>query len=612
MTMHGYKNRADNLIEALILTISVVVTSSMLIWVLWYSRYGFDFTDESYYLIWMSNPFNYKESVSQFGFIYHPLFNLFNGNVANLRQANILITFILAWVLVYIFLKMVFGGKPVQSKVRLITSAAIATASLTYLIFAGLWLATPSYNSLAFQSLFIAAIGLLLAEKSTNYVSISGWLMLGLGGWLAFMAKPTTAAGLGVCTFFYILITDKINLRLLAISIFTAIGLFLVSAFVIDGSAGVFIDRIRGGLEIAGVLNPTPFSQVIRLDTLELGSLLKLFFILYTALIFFSANLFKSKKKVSLYLGTALVISWAGASLAIMLGFINISLVSGRFQSLLLSSVAIAAVLIGFKSHGFLGALHATRSQWALSLTFLVFPYVYALGTGNNYWILIGSAGIFIILAGLIFLIPISSEKNLAKLLITVCFSVQFIVVVLVKNGLERPYRQPQPLHTNNYEVALRNQGNNLILSAEFGRYIEQAVEILEKSGFKKGMSIIDMTGKSPGLLYALGANIMGQAWLMGGYPGSNAFAISVLKKVKCHDLASAWLLSEPIGPLKLSPDILLSFGAKKASDFKIVGTLKTASGASGNKDSQIQQLLKPTRPLDIAIAECEDARVGI
>lgn len=78
--------------EKVIMAISFVGTVFMLFFVFLYSRYGFDFTDESYYLSWIANPFDYAASATQFGFIYHPLYVLLDGNIAALRQANILIT----------------------------------------------------------------------------------------------------------------------------------------------------------------------------------------------------------------------------------------------------------------------------------------------------------------------------------------------------------------------------------------------------------------------------------------------------------------------------------------------------------------------------------------
>ena len=47
---------------------------SLLGWVLLNCRAGFDFTDEGFYLNWIANPWNYRASLSQFGFVYHPLY----------------------------------------------------------------------------------------------------------------------------------------------------------------------------------------------------------------------------------------------------------------------------------------------------------------------------------------------------------------------------------------------------------------------------------------------------------------------------------------------------------------------------------------------------------
>lgn len=165
-------------------------TSLILGWLLKYSAYGFDFTDESFYLVWIANPFIYDASITQFGFVYHPLYKLLGGDIAALRQANILITFNLAWSLTYFFLASM-ALDLMKSRVSLLAiSASLATTAL--IVFSS-WLPTPSYNSLALQALLISATGLILADKSFNRKSIIGWILISIGGWLAFMAKPTTA-----------------------------------------------------------------------------------------------------------------------------------------------------------------------------------------------------------------------------------------------------------------------------------------------------------------------------------------------------------------------------------------------------------------------------------
>lgn len=605
-----WEPRTTSLVDRLPLFFSAIVTLATLAWVLWYSHYGIDLTDESYYLVWMSDPFKYSVSVTQFGFVYHPLFKFFDGNIAAIRQANILITFGLSWVLVNGFLRVVFDIQSLESTSRLIISAAIATVAVASPVFSGLWLPTPSYNSLALQSLLIAATGLLLADKEYSRTSIAGWIFIGIGGWLAFMAKPTTAAALGVTAGVYLLLAKKLSIRFLAISLVTSVGLLVLSAITIDGSIFGFIDRVASGAELASVIGGGhTLAQSLRLDEFQLGDRAKLFLNAGTVVIFFAAYFSQVEKKFLVQGSTMLSISFAVVSLIIVFGLTHKTLGAGKFQGLLLWSVPFAAILAGIAIYRFEGLFTISIPQWALALVFVAFPHVYAFGSGANYWIAGTSAGIFWILAGLVLLRPVASNRALQALLLPLGLAVQLITVALVQTGLEAPYRQPQPLRANDYKLEIGKPGSTLMLSKGFGQYFAEAIYAAEQAGFRKGSPMIDLTGQSPGILYAMGASSIGQAWTIGGYPGSAALAIAMLKKISCEKLAAAWLLAEPEGPRKISPDILLSFGANLATDFQIVGTFKTAEGAGGYKEARVQQLLKPVRVVEDAMTACTTGR---
>ena len=75
-------------LEWIALTVNVSASFLLLGWVMFRCRSGFDFTDEGFYLNWISNPQNFRASVTQFGFVYHPLYKLIGGNIALLRQVN--------------------------------------------------------------------------------------------------------------------------------------------------------------------------------------------------------------------------------------------------------------------------------------------------------------------------------------------------------------------------------------------------------------------------------------------------------------------------------------------------------------------------------------------
>lgn len=601
--------KAAVLVEGIVLTSSAIGTLFALAWVLWFSNFGLDFTDESFYLVWMSNPFNYSVSATQFGFIYHPLYELLGGNIAALRQANILITFGLAWVLCNLILKTVFETQTLETRRCLVISAALATTSLVFL---ATWLPTPSYNSLTLQALLIAGSGLLLAEKKTSRTSIAGWLLIGVGGWLTFMAKPSTAAALGLCAGMYLLLAGKLSVRLLVISIAAAVGLLVLSALAIDGSIPGFIDRLKDGVEVARTLGGGhTLAQLLRVDDFQLGEKGRTLLIVGTV-VCASASYFSQSKTRPLVFGAALLsISFVLFELAIVGGFIQKPLNADPFQGLLIVAIPFAGILVGLLLSRLQLLISLTRTQWSLTLIFLTFPYIYAFGTNNNYWTAGANAGIFWVLAGVVLMGPVASIVSLSVLLLPLGLAAQMVTVALIHTAIESPYRQPGPLRTNDYKLEIGKPGSTLALSKGFGRYFAEAIDAANQAGFKKGTPMIDLTGQSPGILYAIGASNIGQAWLIGGYPGSNAVAAAMLKKVSCEQLSRAWLLAEPEGPRKINPDVLRSFGANMATDFEVVGTFKTAEGAGGYKEGRQQKVLKPVRSSNTATSSCAATRAN-
>jgi hypothetical protein len=595
--------------ERTILFFSAVSTLAVLGWMLWYCRYGIDLTDEGFYLIWIANPFNYSVSVTQFGFVYHPLYEWLNGNIADLRRANVLITFCLSWALAYAFLTKVFGVAALKMVPRLITAAALATAGLTSYVLTGTWLASPSYNSLAFQSMLFASIGLLLAEKQVDRASVAGWFLIGLGGWLAFMAKPTTALALGTCIFLYLLLAGKFHVRLLALSIVTAIGMTIFTALGIDGSITSFTNRLKGGLELTSKLGGYGFWQLFRLDAFEFKHEAQQAFLASTATLVGVTVLSYKKMRASRYASVTLSIALALAAIAIATGYSRSQLFPGQFQALLLWSVPVAAALTALFVGRMRNLRELERSQWALCLTFLTLPYAFAFGTSNIYGIFIVAAGFFAVLGGLVLLVPLAQARAFPGSLLTLALAVQIIAVALVHAGFETPYRQPQPLRQDDYKIEIGRPGSDLVIPASFGRYYKDFMGAATLAGFKKGTPMIDLSGLAPGVLYAIGANSVGTAWMVGGYPGSDNLAKASLANVPCDQLATAWVLYDPQSPGKISPEVLSSFGADLAQDFRPAGIFTTVEGASGQPTIRTQQFFRPVRAIEAASKACSASR---
>jgi len=128
------------------LLLAVCALGSLLLigWLLHYSAYGFDFTDEGFYLYSMANPRHYDYSHTQFGFVYHPLYTLLGGDIVALRRANIVLTFGLAWGLSYVFLAACAPTIRHDRPGLMVVAAGLATSIL--LCFDA-WLITPNYNN---------------------------------------------------------------------------------------------------------------------------------------------------------------------------------------------------------------------------------------------------------------------------------------------------------------------------------------------------------------------------------------------------------------------------------------------------------------------------------
>lgn len=588
---------------------SAVVTALSIGWVLHFSRYGIDLTDESFYLVSMANPFLYSVSATQFGFVYHPLYSLVGGDVAALRQINLLITICLSFVLSYVVFSKGFKEDGLSPLERICLSAGISTTALTTLVFAGLWLPTPSYNSFALQSILLAGIGLMLAERSMSFASACGWLLLGIAGGLAFLAKPTSALALMVCAGIYLVFGRKLSFPgalsavALAAVVVAAFGLF------VDGTLLAFGERLRGGAEVGQLLGGGHDARgMFRLDNFHLGAKGRSVLI-YASLLFFAAAFLVQADGV--YFRNVGVVLSLGFSLASGLIISNQwadVLGDGRFYGLLLWSIPYAAVILVGVTGRSEGVRLALRQNWPLIMLFGLLPYAYAFGTSNNYWIPASQAGIFWILAGAVLLRHMPSKRFVANSLFSLSLAAQLIVVAVVQTGIDHPYRQPQPLREQGRQIEF-GDNSPLFVSEGFGRYLDAVRGSATQANFKPGTPLIDLSGVSPGVAYFLGAKSIGQAWTIGGYPGSNRLAVQMQKKVACQDLALAWLLVEPEGVARISPEILAHFGANWPEDYVLVGEFKTSGGAGEYKHPRRQQLFMPRRAVDVATAACHAIR---
>ena len=579
---------------------SLILTLTIFGFIIKYSAYGIDFTDEGYYLNAISNPFLYKESVTQFGFVYHPLYLLVNENITYLRRINFLITFLLSYCLVFVF----FQSFIIQKR-KIFEQILIVGIATT--IFLSINIFTPSYNSLNLQALIIVSIGILLAHQKNNFKNILSYTCIGVGGWLTFMAKPSSALVLIIVILIYLILSKKTSSRLIIISSLIGFFFLLLSTQMIDGSISAFIRRIHLGIIYSTKLDHEIGQSFLRTfvfinqNSKKFDQLLYTFFsiILIFIISFFYFFSILIKKKNNIF--ALLIISLTALAIITFLNsnIINMNAMFERYQRLQILGVIFACLCINFfvqsnKIEKF------TTSHGATAIFFALIPYVYAFGTNINYFYKGLDSGIFWILAAFILVIPkiILNDKKY-KIIIFLVLIIQIITYGYLQIKFESPERQNQPLRLNSSSITINNKGDTLILSKEFASYILYARYISDKAGFVKGDFIIDLSGQSPGLLYLLNATSIGTPWNLGGYTGSLDVAKAVYKTVSCKDISKSWILYEIKGPRSISTDLMKSLGVNFPKQYQYVGSWKTATGSGGYKENRVQELYKPhTNPI--------------
>lgn len=592
--------------ERVLQALCAIATGALLAWMLHYSRYGIDFTDESFYLIWISDPFLFDWSLTQFGFIYHPLYQILDGDIARLRQFNIGLVFLLSWCLTALALRASSAGAT-RSRVELaIVSAGFSVACLVTF---SSWLTTPNYNTLAFQALLVASIGAVLAAPRATASSTLGWLLIGVGGWLAFMAKPSSAAALAVGTLVFLLVSRRFSWRLLGMAGGVALLLLLVSAWLIDGSIHGFVARLQTALTFYGDLGSghTP-QKSFRLDNFYLHAREKMAVRIGTGLAFVGAWCALAKAPRVRLVGVLVSLACLAFTLAIVMGAVRGLAGFGEFRSLIIGSIAMASIALAVVVFRARLPEYLRQPRWSLALLLVVMPYVYAFGTNSNYWWSAGFVGVFWLLGALILLGPLAQTRGGWAFALPLVFGTQALSALLVQTGMELPYRQPQALSANDSLTAVGRDGSLLVLSADFARYVQAIQSATQTAGLTPGTPVIDLTGQSPGVLYAMQAKSIGQPWTVGGYPGSQKLAEAALARVPCELLSTAWLLIEESGPRRLPPHVVASYGARFETQFALAATWQTAPGAGGYVGVREQKLLKPLEA-SLVLAECRNTR---
>lgn len=172
---------------------------------------------------------------------------------------------------------------------------------------------------------------------------------------------------------------------------------------------------------------------------------------------------------------------------------------------------------------------------------------------------------------------------------------------------LEQNYRHASQ---NNTLAFLEASHSELKPSQSIAHYFGIIQNSVAQSDFNPNTPMINLSGKSPGILYVLGATSIGQAWMIGGYPGSDQFVIASLSRLTFKEFVTALLFIDPKSTRKISTEILENFGITAAKDYCIAVEFTAPEKKGKQVISHKQQLLRPTRSIQDASATCKKTRI--
>ena len=562
------------------------------LWVLSQMGASLDLSDEGYYLNSALYPHLYTQSFTLFGFLYAPLGNLAGWDLATYRCLGLLITSSLTISLVFRIGLWIGLGR-----LRSILLGFAASAWPLVLFY--LWLPTPNYNSLAFQGLLVIAIGLVPPNGGGARSSLWQSALIGTGGWLAFMGKPTTALIAGIVVFVFLVATQSRKIHAIAIPAAVAAILLLTTAYSLDGGIVAFIARLHGSVAHAALLDAGHSGDsLLRLDTLAL-TVVEWVALLASGVLVAALTTSKSPllNPLWLTLGSVTVV-------ALVLGLNPWWVAHTSSLPLVILGLPIGAALGVMADKGLQDFWSTLRPVLPLSATLAMFPYALAFGTNNNNWFQSALGCAFWLFAAL----PLVGRFSLggpryAGAMVPLLAAGQLMVAVFLSVSMNHPYRQMEPLRDQDQITHIGPGHTPIAMSVDTALYLDTLQQIATAAGLASQDPVIDLTGRMPGALFALDATAIGDAWIVGGYPGSAVMARSALSTVSCDILARAWVLSEPAGPRALA----LSEVLPPAFTFVDVGSVESPLGDYLTHFTQT--LLRPEGDLADRQIACEQWR---
>jgi hypothetical protein len=512
-------NASEPAVVWLFTSLIVAASAALIGRTVWLMDRGFDFTDQSFYLMSIQRPADYELAYGLWAYALKPLYELAGGSIACAQRIGALVL-------------VGFGclaGMVVLSRARLSWLAPagiqiLAVCAALPLTYYTLWLPTPSYNWLALLGglALFNAILLLRAPDSTK----SSAIWAATAGVLAAFARPHNAVGYAVLYFTAVLLVLP-TARARATQIAWAAAASIVATLAVASLLPVegILKQISEYDAIFGMSHPIAFSFVHQqLEFLLDGKAWLLSPVLFGAIMFMR----RGDRKIYGGLRALLI----AAALAVMLGAVLSEILSPNIYRLGARTAAFAfAVLI-------LAALKEDIDLRAIKLLAVAafIPWAATLGTSNPiHQQLPFFYGLWIAIAFAAFVIAVKKSRAAVTAASVMALYLTFFGINF---GLSSPYRLATPLAMQTIPTQT-GWGSELKLDTKTSAFIQGLRAAARQGGLCRGCMAIDLTGVLPGAVFVMDGQMPVFPWLF-----SNHLAQEYLKRLGPERLAKSWLIT--------------------------------------------------------------------
>ena len=515
---------------------------------IWMAPRGFDFTDESFYVL---NYMHWRDifgTVSFFGAYFELPFRLLGQNVPAMRVFSLLMLLAGSAFFTREIFSYVARRDGIKANVPLVLVLVGMSSSMFYF---GLWgtIRAPSYNLLVLLSMLMST-GILFhflerdeCHKNKFHFVFCYGITLGICG----LAKATSGLLLVIChsLFFALANSDwkrSYLLQVLAVAL-AGVGLnFVVLQWVHPVWLDVLFEGIRtttagGSYGMLAMVNHLRWNiQAIVPDFLS--------WVVSAALVFILL------KRLALLKSRLVLLSFIG----ILIGVCSFCLIWREWTPLRIPLLGLAVFLlwrVECEANGHSGLPKA--KEIGLMVMMFVLPGVYSFGTNTGVLQHGQMAMVFPVIFLVLRLYRLCSMSIIAKHALLAYLAIlclpPLVIQLRAAQDVHYTYRQLIALGEQTKEVQIGPVNNTLLVDPITREDLHLLTSAAKSAGLQPHQEILDFTGFGPGLIYALAGRPVGTAWLINDVPSSKTQAVHLISNIPIKSLQNAWILSSDGDP---------------------------------------------------------------